>query len=32
MDGEMQSFQDWQKMKGYVTTKLALEEISRGVL
>jgi len=32
MDGEMQSFQDRQKLKEYVTTKLALQEILRGVL
>ena len=32
MDGERKSFQDWQKLKEYVTTKLALQEILRGVL
>lgn len=32
MDGEMQSFQDQQKLKEYVTTKPALQEILRGVL
>jgi len=33
MNGEMQSFHDWQKLKEYVTTKPALQEILRaGVL
>jgi len=32
MDGEMQSFHDRQKLKEYVTTKPALQEILRGVL
>jgi len=31
MDGEMQSFQDQQKLKEYVTTKLALQEILKGL-
>ena len=32
MDGETRIFQDWQKLKEYVTTKIALQEILRGVL
>ena len=32
MGGETRSFQDWQKLKGYVTTRPALQEILRGVL
>jgi len=32
MDGEMQSFHDQQKLKEYVTTKLALQELLRGIL
>jgi len=32
MDGEMQSFHDRQKLKEYVTTKPALQEILKGVL
>ena len=32
LDGEIRSFQDWQKLKEYVTTKLALQEILREVL
>jgi len=31
-DGEMQSFQDRQKLKEYVTTKATLQEILRGDL
>lgn len=31
-EGEIKSFQDWQKMKEYVTTKPALQEIFRGTL
>jgi len=30
MDGKMQSFHNRQKLKEYVTTKLALKEILRG--
>ena len=30
MGGEIESFQDWQGLKEYVTTKLALQEILRG--
>ena len=32
MDGETRNFQDWQKLKEYVTTKPALQEILTGVL
>ena len=32
IDGEIRSFQDWQKLKEFVTTKPALHEILRGVL
>ena len=32
MDGEIKSYQDGQKLKEYVTTKPALQEILRGVL
>ena len=32
MDGETRTFQDWQKLKEYVTTEPALQEILRGVL
>ena len=32
MDGETRSFQEKQKLKEYVTTKPALQEILRGVL
>ena len=31
-DGETRTFQDQQKLKEFVTTKLALQEILRGVL
>ena len=30
MDGVTRSFQDWQKLKEYMTTKPALQEILRG--
>ena len=30
IDGEIKSFQDWQGLKVYMTTKLALQEILRG--
>ena len=30
IDGETRTFQDWQKLKEYVTTKPALQEILRG--
>ena len=30
MDGETRTFQNWQKLKEYVTTKPALQEILRG--
>jgi len=29
MDGELQSFQNWQKLKDYMITKPALQEILR---
>ena len=32
IEGEIKSFQDRQKLKEYVTTKLALHEILRGTL
>ena len=32
MDRKTRSFQDWQKMKEYVTTKPDLQEILRGIL
>ena len=32
MDGETRSFQDWQKLKEYVTTKPGLQKILRAVL
>ena len=32
MDGEIKSFQDWQGLKEYATTKPTLEEILREVL
>ena len=32
IEGEIKSFQDWQKLKEYVTTKLALQEILRRTL
>ena len=32
IDGETRTFPDWQKLKEFVTTKLALHEILRGVL
>ena len=32
MNGETRTFHDWQKRKEYVTTKLALKDILRGVL
>ena len=32
IDGEIRTFQDWQKLKEFVTTKPALHEILRGVL
>ena len=32
IDGEKRTFQDWQKLKEFVTTKPALQEILRGVL
>ena len=32
MEGEIKSFQDRQKLKEYVTTKRALQEILRGTL
>ena len=32
IDGQTRTFQDWQKLKEYVTTKPALQEILRGVL
>ena len=32
IEGEIQSFQDSQKLKEYVTTKAALQEILRGTL
>ena len=30
IDGEKKNFQDWQKLKDYVTTKPELQEILRG--
>ena len=32
MDAEIKSFQDWQGLKDYATTKLTLQEILRRVL
>ena len=32
MDGEIKSFQDWQGLKDYATTKPTLQKILRGVL
>ena len=32
IEGEIKSFQDRQKLKEYVTTKPALQEILRGIL
>ena len=32
IDGEIRTFQDWQKLKEFVTTKTALHEILRGVI
>ena len=32
LEGEIRTFQDWQKLKEFVTTKPALQEILREVL
>ena len=32
IDGEIRTFQDWQKLKEFITTKPNLQEILRGVL
>ena len=32
IDGEIRTFQDWQKLKEFVTTKPALQAILGGVL
>jgi len=32
MEGEIKNFQDRQKLKEYITTKPALQEIIRGIL